>query len=224
MKGMRILIKRVLSWLFGTLVLAAFLFGSAGRWDLPSLWGYLVLSSLAGLVMGLVIDPDLAHERMHPGPGAHDWSGLWIMQIAYFMHLVIACLDVGRFHWSDTVPTLLQALGAIAYATGLAMIGWAMGVNRFFSSVIRIQRERGHVVVSEGPYRYLRHPGYAAGILLILGSPLFLGSWWSLAPNLVMLVAMLRRTVREDALLKQDLPGYADYARVVPFRLLPGVW
>ncbi|HEY9899603.1 MAG TPA: isoprenylcysteine carboxylmethyltransferase family protein [Pantanalinema sp.] len=216
--------KVVLISLLGTVVLAALMFGCAGRWELPNLWGYMVLTGIEALVLGLVIDPDLARERLHPGPGGHDWSGVWVMGLAYVMHLAIACLDVGRFHWSDTVPVALQALGAIAYAAGLAVGAWAMGVNRFFSSVIRIQRDRGQVVVTQGPYHYMRHPGYAAGILSILGSPLFLGSWWAMAPCLVMLVAMLRRTVREDALLKRELPGYADYARAVPFRLLPGVW
>lgn len=215
---------RLGAWAFGVVATGGLLFGLAGRLDLPVLWAYWALTALGILARNLVIDPDLIRERLHPGPGAKDREDLWAIGVAFLAHLVLATLDIGRFHWSDTVPPTLQALGFVAYAVGLALSVWAMGVNRFFSSVIRIQQERGQIVITSGPYRFIRHPGYAGGLLFALGSPLALGSWVSLLPVVVMVAALLRRTVLEDRVLLQDLPGYPEYAEQVPYRLIPGIW
>jgi protein-S-isoprenylcysteine O-methyltransferase Ste14 len=123
------------------------------------------------------------------------------------------------------VPPWIQAIGLIALAAGYALCFWAMAVNHFFSSVVRIQADRGQHVVAGGPYAYVRHPGYLAGIVIILASGLALGSW--LAALLVIASSMpflLYRAGSEDRILQAELPGYADYARRVRWRLVPGIW
>jgi protein-S-isoprenylcysteine O-methyltransferase Ste14 len=109
-------------------------------------------------------------------------------------------------------------------AAATALPAWALTVNRFFSSDARIQRDRGHQVVTDGPYRFVRHPGYAGSMLLALAMPLALGSWWSYLPALAAAALMLRRLLIEDRMLRAELEGYADYAARVRWRLLPGVW
>ena len=139
-------------------------------------------------------------------------------------HWVVAGLDVGRYHWSDTVPLGVQLLGLIGFAAAFALIRWAQHVNRFFSSAMRIQRDRGQHVITAGPYHYVRHPGYAAFILVALCSGLALGSWWSTVPPLLFTVLFIRRTAVEDRLLQEELEGYSAYAEKVRYRLVPGLW
>src|SRR5829696_3734462 len=155
--------------LIGSLValslIGAILFGSAGRVDIPEFWVY--VAALAGVtVIGLlVIDPDLVQERMRPG-GKPLPAGYWLLGLLPVAHWVMAGLDRGRVHWSDTVPLSLRLLGLAVFVLAQVVILWAMHVNRFFSSVVRIQTERGHHVITTGPYRWARHPGYAAALLM----------------------------------------------------------
>jgi protein-S-isoprenylcysteine O-methyltransferase Ste14 len=205
-------------------IFAALLFGCAGRSDLPMFWAYLGVWALSMLVAVLVVDPTLIQERMRPGPGGKDYvtafgsSALWLGQA------IVGALDVGRYYWSDTVPPAVQVISLVAMAGSAAVLVWAEAVNRFFSPVIRIQTERGHHVISSGPYRYIRHPGYAAGSLLFLSSGLVLGSWLAGLIGLVIILPVLVRTAREDRILRQQLEGYAAYAEKVRYRLFPGVW
>jgi protein-S-isoprenylcysteine O-methyltransferase Ste14 len=141
------------------------------------------------------------------------------------LHWIIAGLDRGRFHWSDTVPVWLQSLGLIALAGSYAFCIWAMRVNRFFSSVVRIQTDRGQHVVTTGPYAVIRHPGYLAGIVVMLTSGVALGSWVAAAFLVITtLPFLLYRAITEDRILQAELPGYRDYAGRVRWRLMPGLW
>ena len=161
---------------------------------------------------------------MRPG-GQRPPLALRLFTIVMFLHWIVAGLDRGRFHWSDGVPPWIRAIGLITLAAGYALCFWAMAVNRFFSSVVRIQSDRGQHVVASGPYAYVRHPGYLSGIVIILASGPALGSW--LAAVLVIassLPFLLYRAVSEDRTLQAELPGYSDYARYVRWRLLPGIW
>jgi protein-S-isoprenylcysteine O-methyltransferase Ste14 len=176
------------------------------------------------VVGGLLADPGLARERLRPGPGGRDYATVIATTPLWLVSFVVAGLDVGRFHWSDSVPPALQAVGLVLFAAAMVVETWAVAVNRFFSSVVRIQRDRGHHVITTGPYRYVRHPGYAGALLLFLGGGLALGSWLALLLNLAMIPAMIRRTVIEDRSLRQELEGYAQYAEKVRYRLIPGVW
>ena len=192
--------------------------------DLPFFWAYLGVWAAALVVAVFVVDPGLIEERMRPGPGGEDFASVRALTLLMPVQLVIAGLDVGRYHWSDRVPPTVQVAGLVAMAAGMAVLIWAEAVNRFFSSVIRIQTERGHHVITSGPYRYLRHPGYAASPLVFVGGGLVLGSWLAGLFGFLMVALILRRTAREDRILLEQLEGYADYARKVRYRILPGVW
>lgn len=205
------------------LLVAVILFGAAGRLDIPMFWAYVAIigaMSIAGL---LSIDEDLAQERMRPG-GHPIGLRLRLTLLLCVAHWAIAGLDRGRFHWSDTVPLTLRLAALIVFATGLSLVVWAMHVNRFFSSVIRIQRERGHVPVSGGPYRWVRHPGYAGAIPAVVASGIALCSWLATAIGALGVPLLLWRTAAEDRVLRARLPGYEDYVQKVRWRLLPGVW
>ncbi|MGH7246979.1 MAG: methyltransferase family protein [Pseudomonadota bacterium] len=170
------------------------------------------------------LDPDLVRERMHPG-GKKPPLALRLFMAVLFVHWIIAGLDRGRLHFSDNVPLWLQALGLAVLAASWGLVFWAIFVNRFFSSVVRIQEDRGHFVVTTGPYRFIRHPGYAAGILIMLDSGVALGSWIAAGVLVVTsLPFLLHRAVIEDRVLRADLPGYDGYAARVRWRLLPGIW
>ncbi len=206
-------------------VLIAVLFGSAGRWDLPYFWAYVGINAALVVAGAYTVDPELQRERWRPAKRDREfWHVVLVALPCWLAHLVVAGLDVGRFHWSTPLPPAVQVLGlAISFASwGLVLR--AMVVNRFFSPVVRIQTERGHHVVTTGPYRYVRHPGYSGAIDGLLSSPLALGSWWALAPVIPLALVIGRRAATEDRFLRAQLPGYAAYAARVRYRLLPGIW
>jgi protein-S-isoprenylcysteine O-methyltransferase Ste14 len=205
------------------LLVAAVLFGTAGHIDIPAFWTYVGVIALVSAVSLFVIDPDLAQERARPGDKP---IGLrfYLAFLLCFAHWAIAGLDHGRLHWSDTVPVWVEVVGFLIFAGGLSIFIWAMHVNRFFSSVVRIQRERGHHVVTTGPYRWVRHPGYAAVIPAAVASGLALGSWLSTAVGALGVPLLLWRMIAEDRTLHAELPGYSEYAQRVRWRLLPGLW
>lgn len=205
-------------------VMAVALFVSAGSLHFVSFWIYLALMAAVIVASFVLIDPDLARERMRPG-GQKPPAALRLFTIVLIAHLAIAGLDRGRDHWSDGVPGWLQALALIALAAACALALWAMVVNRFFSSVVRIQSDRGQHVIDTGPYAVIRHPGYLAGIVVMIASGIALGSWIAAAVLIVLSIPFLmHRVLTEDPLLHAELPGYRDYAARVRWRLLPGVW
>jgi protein-S-isoprenylcysteine O-methyltransferase Ste14 len=217
----------LLSILGGVAVLAsigALLFSCAGRWDLPMFWSYLSVVTATAVVAPLVIDPTLIKERLRPGPGGKDYMRTIAFLPLALGQLIVAGLDVGRLHWSDSVPLTVQVIALLATATALAVAVWASVVNRFFSSVIRIQTDRGHHVIASGPYRFVRHPAYAVGPFLVVGTGLALGSWLAALIGLILVIPILRRTAEEDRILREQLEGYAAYAQKVRYRLFPGVW
>jgi protein-S-isoprenylcysteine O-methyltransferase Ste14 len=205
-------------------VMAAVLFGCAGRWDVPQFWAYLCAWAAAVLAGTLVADPTLAKERWRPGPGGKDYLSPRIFMVLWLGQFVVAGLDVGRFHWTDEIPWVVIALGLVMLVAGLAVQVWAVAVNRFFSSVIRIQTDRGHQLVTSGPYRFVRHPAYAAAPLIMIGGGLALGSWLATIIGALIVPALVRRTALEDRTLREQLEGYADYAQKVRYRLAPGIW
>ena len=208
-------------------VLGGILFVSAGRLNLPMFWAYLVVTVVLSSLTLLLLyrhSPGLIKERLHPGPGEQDRLTIPLVILILVMHLGIAGLDVGRFHWSGKMPQPVQFLGLIGYAIGLGLFSWAMLVNQFFSSAVRIQADRNQYVVTAGPYRYVRHPGYSGAILYLLCSGLALGSWWSILPVLFAVADVIRRTRLEDRMLQEELSGYTEYAQKVRYRLVPGWW
>jgi protein-S-isoprenylcysteine O-methyltransferase Ste14 len=206
------------------LLTAVALFASAGTIAIPAFWIYLAIFAAVFVSAFLWLDPDLLRERMRPG-GQRPPLALRLFSGVLFLHWIVAGLDRGRFHWSDTVPPWLQAVGLLALIAGYGLAFWAMTVNRFFSSVVRIQTDRGHVVVTSGPYAAIRHPGYTAGIVIMVASGIALESWVSALVLIILSVPfLLYRVVTEDRVLRAELPGYSDYAARVRWRLFPGLW
>jgi protein-S-isoprenylcysteine O-methyltransferase Ste14 len=204
-------------------LMAAALFAGAGRLNVPPIWEYLGVYGAMMVVSAFLADPEMVQERLRPGGKPLDRRYFLLMAL-FLAHLVVAGMDGGRYHWAPEVPQPLQ-LGALGVLTvGLTIDVWAMRTNRFFSSVVRIQAERGHTLVTGGPYRWVRHPAYVATLGVILASGIALGSWAAVVVALPFVPFLLYRTVTEDAFLKKNLPGYEEYASRVRHRLLPGVW
>jgi len=199
----------------------------AGRWDLWNVWAYI------GTVLVLVFfntlavyrkNPDLLKERDKPAErGRAGWTGFPSLMV-FILQWIIAGLDQ-RFHWSDIVPLAGVAAGLVICAVGWGLITWAMLVNPFYSSAIRIQAERGQQAVSAGPYAIVRHPGYAGFLLFCVASGLALNSLLSIIPAVAILLPItVYRTMIEDRMLRDELAGYAGYAAKVRYRLIPGLW
>jgi protein-S-isoprenylcysteine O-methyltransferase Ste14 len=176
-------------------------------------------------------------ERRHPGlmaerqdlkniQNAKAWDKVLAPLMALsigFPIVVVAGLD-HRFRWSPEFPLWLVVPGFVLITLGYAFAAWALAENRFFSSVVRIQTDRGHVVCDTGPYRFVRHPGYAGNILALVGIVLALSSVWTLIPAAAASIIAVIRTALEDRTLQEELPGYRDYARRVRYRLIPGIY
>ncbi|KRA56800.1 isoprenylcysteine carboxyl methyltransferase [Caulobacter sp. Root655] len=199
--------------------------GSIGWW--PG-WLFLAVLILAFGASALVIarvNPVIyrARSRFQPGTKGWDKALLAVILPAMAAILPVAALDAGRFHGSDA-PAWVVILGYAGLLAGVAMTGWAQAVNPFFEPGVRIQSERHQRVIDTGPYRFVRHPGYVAALLLFFGMALALGSFWALAPAALASALLVVRTAWEDRLLRAELAGYADYAGRVRSRLMPGVW
>jgi len=223
-----LLLKAMVRLGFFLMLMAAILFPTSGGADWGRAWvllGALFICVALNLAVLVTRNPELLAYRLQLERGARQWDkvlsallvGLWVAA------LVAAGLDE-RFHWSPPLPGSLHLAAVVLLVTGDLLLLWAMAVNRFFSKIVRIQRERGHRVVNVGPYRYVRHPGYVGWILMSAAIPLILGSLWALVPVGLAVAGMVARTVLEDRMLWADLEGYTEYAARVRYRLLPGIW
>jgi len=208
-------------------ILAAMFF-LAGRLSYWQAWGYGASGLLFGLVVAVMFvgKADVIEERVRPGPGTKWWDKVFFaLYIPSFLAiLAVASLDAGRHHWTADLPATAYVVAYSVLVAAYGLVTWAMWTNRFFSSVVRIQTDRGHHVIQDGPYRFVRHPGYVGAILLGLASAVVLGSLWSLIPAGLMAMLVTVRTALEDATLQRELPGYTEYASKVRYRLMPGVW
>jgi protein-S-isoprenylcysteine O-methyltransferase Ste14 len=211
------------------LMMALALFLAAGTIVWPAGWIYLILLFgwlLVGSGLLLKYNPGLLEERLsfsQPNQKAWDKVFLLLYELFLFAWLVQMPLDAVRFHWSQ-MPLLLQVVGAIALVVSFLLISLTFRENAFLSPTVRIQKERGQTTISTGPYHYVRHPMYAGGLLLFLGTPLLLGSWYGLLLVLILIPAGAVRAVLEERVLREELPGYAAYMAQVKYRLIPYVW
>jgi protein-S-isoprenylcysteine O-methyltransferase Ste14 len=213
---------------FFFLMQAAILFLAAGGLDWTWAWVFLgicLLSVSVNATFLLRSSPETVAERGRPKE-TKAWDkvvgGIYALALFFALPLV-AGLDA-RFDWTQGLGATWNVSGAVLLTVGLGLGGWAMISNSFFSTAVRIQTDRGQTVCRTGPYRLVRHPGYAGFILQSLGTPLLLGSLWALIPGVVAAAFMIVRTFLEDRMLRAELPGYVDYAQDVRFRLLPGIW
>jgi protein-S-isoprenylcysteine O-methyltransferase Ste14 len=214
--------KRLGRWFLANLFIAAAICAMSGRYQDPWLWAYVATVAAIGLYPTFWLDDDLAKERFHPPEPGADRLPLRAVRLIALGHFVVACLDV-RWQISQ-MPDGVRLLGLVGMAISVVLVFRAMMVNRFFSSVIRIQKDRGHHVIDQGVYSMIRHPGYAGMIPSMPFSGLALGSWFGFAIGLGYSLLMLRRVLFEDAYLRAHLEGYREYATRVRYRLIPGVW
>jgi protein-S-isoprenylcysteine O-methyltransferase Ste14 len=204
-------------------LIATIVLGLSGQWSDPWLLAYLAIWT--GLIAyGLAaMGDDLARERFSPPDQGADRAHLRFIRLTAVAHLAIGALDTGRWHLAP-VADPLRALGLVGIAVFGGLVFRSMAANRFFSAVVRIQKDRGHSVIDQGPYAVIRHPGYAGMILSVPCSGLALGSWLSVGLALMYSALMLRRVAFEDAFLGANLQGYAEYRTRVRYRLVPGLW
>lgn len=192
-------------------------------------WVCLGLTAAVILIDATVLiptNPELIAERSERREGTKSWD-VWLVIPAVLIFPLLTWLTAGldeRFGWSNGVPTALWIVAILLFMAGSLIVLWAMIANRFFSSTARIQTERNHTVVSHGPYRFVRHPGYTGAMVYQMAVPLVLNSWWAFVPSLLAVACLVLRTALEDRMLHHELEGYQDYARRVRYRLLPGVW
>jgi len=212
------------------LVFALALFLPAGTTAWLAGWCFLVL--FFGFVVALTLwlfryNPELLQEHMtgFKKPDQQGWDKVLmpVTGVLFFAWLILMPLDAVRFRWSQ-VPVWLQVVGAIILLGSFYLFFLTFRENSYLSSVVRIQEERGQTVVSTGPYHYARHPMYSAFVLLVVGTPLLLGSWHGVLVGLILVGMVARRAVLEERLLRKELKGYDLYMAQVKYRLIPHVW
>lgn len=212
----------------GTFLFFTILFISAGRIDY---WQGLIYVAI-GTVMFVLnhtvlrVDSDLLSERSKPGEGAKKWDKT-ILGLSFLLTIsmyITAGLDSGRFHWSPDFHWSIYFVGGILTASGQLLFLIAQKQNKFFSSTVRIQTDRNHVVCETGLYKIVRHPAYLGSVIQSLGFPLLFGSLWSIIPIGLLIILLITRTYLEDKTLKNELQGYLEYSNKTQYRIIPYLW
>lgn len=221
--------KLLLQNLIWVVVMGALLFMPAGTLHWPAAWVFLGTIAILGIAGGSWLakhDPALLAERMHPMMQSDQPAADKIFMLVFGFVALIWFLAIGfdkRYHASD-MPLGLQVLGFAMLVLSGGFIMWVMRENSFAAPVVKLQTERGHRVVSTGPYAWVRHPMYSGTVLFFVGAPLLLGSWWGVAMSPLFVLLFAIRVRIEERALVAGLPDYADYARRVRYRLVPGLW
>ncbi len=224
----KLIVRFAIRETMGLVFVGVALFWSAGGIGWWPAWATLavMLTWIVGTAVVIVrYHPDLLAERLGPRQGGKPWdtaimSFVGLIQLARY---ILAGLD-HRYAWSSGFPIAAQIAALAVCTLGYVLVVWATASNAYFSQIVRIQSERGHTVATGGPYRYLRHPAYLGSILSELAVPILLASWGALIIGALNAVLFILRTALEDRTLQVELAGYVDYARQVPYRLIPGIW
>lgn len=226
----RMILSIVVNFLFLILLLLSpFLASGDWAWGLGWLYtGSMILYTLVSRIIAIRLHPGFARERAtaRAMQDTKSWDR-WIVPLIALWLPLLAVLVAGldkRLGWSSSLPDWVHWLGLALLVFGHSVVTWAMAVNAFFSSYVRIQKDRGHTVVSTGPYAIVRHPAYITGAIAMCGIPLLLDSLLAFPPIILLCIGIVIRTALEDKTLLAELPGYKEYAEKVRFRLVPGVW
>lgn len=211
---------------FSIALVVVILFISSGDFFWGMAWAYVITVALIIVANGVFMDRNLMIERSQLQQGTKKWDiflSLFVALLGPIAVLLLAGLDK-RFSWSQGISFQLQIAALILLVLGGLLGTWSMAANRFFSATVRIQSDRDHSVVSNGPYSYIRHPGYTGGIISILMVPIILGSWVALILAILVACGYILRTALEDRTLQKELAGYREYTENVRYRLFPGIW
>ena len=211
-------------------IILAVLFVPAGRLDWLAGWAFLGMFMFAVGILAIWTrhkDPALLVERQTASQAQNvkRWDRILmsVYGVLLLVLIVIAGVDAGRLGWSH-IPTGLRTIGWLGLCVAFLIVWRVMAENTYLSKHVRIQEERGHQVITTGPYQYVRHPMYVGVIIAMLSIPLALGSWWALVPAMLIVILFIARTALEDRTLMEELTGYKDYAKRVRYRLVPKVW
>jgi len=200
------------------------------RWGWWEAWAYALINILTFAVsraLAARAHPDLIRERAHTGEhqDTKSWDKLLSPLVGLGSGVISLVAGVDALGGSSAAfAAALKVAALLVIVAGYALASWALIENRFFSGTVRIQKERGHHVISTGPYARVRHPGYAGALWAFLATPVLLDSWWAFVPAAVIVAAVVLRTHLEDRTLQEELEGYREYAQRVRYRLIPGVW
>ena len=225
----RLLLRLLLQNSILVAAMGALLLASAGTLHWPAAWVFLITSAVLGPICGwwlYRIDPALLAERLRPVIQKNQPAADKVFMIVFVLAILIwlAAMGLERRRLASDMPLTLQILGFVLFLLSTAFTLWVFRENSFAAPVVKLQSERGQHVVSTGPYAYVRHPMYSGMVPFFFGLPLLLGSWWGVAIAPLLLLLLTIRIRIEERTLMQGLPGYADYASRVRYRLLPGVW
>lgn len=223
---LKIAVKAVIMIIF----FMASIFVPAGTFKWIEAWIFLLLYFLSVAAVGIWLnknDPELLKERMAAKKKKNvkgwDRAIIFAYTLLILALFILAGLDAVRFRWSQ-VSLEIKVLGFIGFIPTVILVTWAIKENSYLSEMVRIQEERGQQVCTTGPYQYVRHPMYVGVIIFLFCLPLSLGSLYALIPASVTVILFIFRTALEDKTLKNELPGYKEYAEKVRYRLIPGIW
>jgi protein-S-isoprenylcysteine O-methyltransferase Ste14 len=210
--------------------MAAILFLAAGDWGWPQGWVFLGEVGVSSFAVNFWLarhDPALLASRLS-APVQRDqrrWDRIFMLValLAFIGWLVMCTVDARRFGWSR-VPLWAQVIGAVLIALCMIVVWQVFRFNSFAAPQVRMQIERQQRAITNGPYRIVRHPMYAGALLMFVGTPLLLGSWWGLLFVPLGAVGIGIRAVGEERMLRRELAGYEEYTRHVRFRMVPGLW
>ncbi len=220
--------KLLLKGLITNTIFTVLLFISAGRIDYYQGSIFLSVNVITTFmnVFSIRKNSDLANERSQLGEGIKSWDKLLLglSAVIYMIMIVIAGLDSGRFLWTPGFNWIISISGVAIMLIGQIIFLTARSQNNFFSSMVRIQRERNQVVCDSGLYKIIRHPGYLGMILSLLAIPLITTSLWCIIPTLIAVILLLIRTSLEDKTLRDELDGYVEYSKRTRYKLIPLIW
>jgi len=211
------------------IIQGAIFFGSAGRMNIPRAWIYFAATFIyfsASTLILYKINPELLNQRGEIKKDAKSWDKVLMRAINLIGLLIfpfVAVLDIGRYQWSG-LNAYWIIVGFPLYIFSAILVTWAMVVNKHFEATVRIQKDRGHQVVTTGPYRIVRHPGYLSGALWYISTPLIFGSVFAFIPVGIAIILIIIRTYLEDRILQKELEGYTEYAQRVKYRIIPLAW
>jgi protein-S-isoprenylcysteine O-methyltransferase Ste14 len=219
-------IVRRLIQVFSIFVLqGTILFVAAGTLSWKWAW-YILLLGFALLIFNWIALPaELIEERGRKKENVKKWDKMLssIISVWVILMYVFSGLD-RRFHWTGDISVFINIAGLVFIFIGSLLFTWSMASNKFFSTLVRLQTDRLQTVVTEGPYKLVRHPGYLGYITFTLATPVALGTFWGLVFSGIISILLIVRTTLEDVTLKKELPGYAEYTEDVKYKLIPFLW